>query len=76
MRISVVVKPNAHETKVEKIDEISYCVSVKGVPVEGRANTELIKTLAQYFKVAPSCVEIKKGHTGRKKIVEIIGFPK
>jgi hypothetical protein len=46
-------------------------VKLTSAPVDGRANAELIKLLANYFNTAKSNVEIIKGLTGRKKLVTI-----
>jgi len=48
-RISVIVKPNARENTITKIDDI-YKVTIKAVPKEGKANLELIKFLSKHFK--------------------------
>lgn len=79
MRISVHAKLKAKEEKVEKVilqkltgEEIQYQVSVKELPVDGRANEAVIRVLAEYFKVPRSQVRIVAGATSREKIVEII----
>lgn len=71
MRYTLVVKPNAKTTNIKYISENELHVSIKAPPREGKANEELIKTLAKFFKVPQSNVAIKHGTTGRKKIVEI-----
>lgn len=71
MKLFVTAKPAAHETRVEKIDETHFVVSVIEPPIEGRANRAIIAALATYFKCAPSSVRIISGHTSRHKIVEI-----
>jgi len=71
MKINVKVKPGAREKKVEKIDEINYVVSVKELPVKGRANEAIRNALAVCFKTGTANVKIISGHTSRNKIVEI-----
>ncbi|MDI9611016.1 MAG: DUF167 domain-containing protein [Archaeoglobales archaeon] len=70
MRISVRVKPNAKKIGVEKVGE-EYVAFVRALPIEGRANTELIEVLAEYFKVPKSKIRIVSGARTKKKIVEI-----
>lgn len=70
MRITVKVRLNARESKVEKSGD-EYVVSVKSPPVEGRANAELIETLSKYFAIPKSKIRIVAGQKSRKKIVEI-----
>ncbi len=72
MQIFVKAKPMAYENKVEKIDATHFTVAVKEPPQNGLANKGIVRNLADYFKVAPSRVVIKKGFTSKQKIVEII----
>ncbi len=46
-------------------------VKVTAPPVEGKANETLLRFLAKEFGVAPSCIEILKGHHSRVKIIRI-----
>lgn len=71
MKITVRVKPNAKETRVEKIDETHLIVSVTAPPQEGRANRAVILAIATYFDIAPSRVSIVSGLASRRKIIEI-----
>ena len=71
MRISVIVKPNSKQNKVEKIEENKLIVYLKEPPKENRVNVELIEILSEYFKVPKSKISIIRGLTGRQKIIEI-----
>ncbi|MBU6141602.1 DUF167 domain-containing protein [Patescibacteria group bacterium] len=78
MRIHVRVRLNAREEKVEKEiiqrlagEETLYRVSVRALPIDGKANIAVIKALAAHFKTAPSRVQIVAGHASREKIVEL-----
>lgn len=71
MKISVKVKLRAQENRVEQIDGDHFQVFVKALPIDGRANEAVIRTLAEYFHVAPSDVEIASGFTSKTKIVNI-----
>jgi uncharacterized protein YggU (UPF0235/DUF167 family) len=62
----------SYEEKVEKIDETHFLVWVTEPPQNGLANKGVVRALAEYFKVAPSRVVIKKGFTSKQKTVEII----
>lgn len=72
MKIFVKAKPNSREEKIEKIDELNYVVSVKELPIKGKANEAIRNALAIYFKTGSSCVKIISGHTLRNKIIEIL----
>jgi len=71
MKISVKVKPNAKQERIEKIDENNFSVWVKEKPQEGKANKAVIKILSDYFGVAKSDVILLKGQTSRQKIFEV-----
>lgn len=71
MRISVTVKPNARQTLVEPQPDGTFLVSVTAPPAEGAANDAVIEALADHFGIAPSLVRVVKGHTSRRKIVEV-----
>jgi uncharacterized protein (TIGR00251 family) len=84
MKIIVKVKTNAKEEKVERVSQATlalfglqkdmeiYKVSVKEPPVDGKANTAIIKALAKYFETSPSCVTLISGQTSKQKVFEII----
>jgi len=71
MKISVTVKPNAREEKVEKISDGEYRVAVHESAHEGKANEGIVRLLAEYFDIPRSSVRIVTGYSGRKKIIEI-----
>jgi len=71
MKIFVTAKPGAKDAKIEKISDNQFAVWVKEPPIQGKANTAIIKNLAAYFHVAVFQVRIISGATARQKIVEI-----
>jgi uncharacterized protein (TIGR00251 family) len=71
MKISITVKPRCKKEKVERLPDGSYRVAVAAPPHEGKANEAVVEALAQFFGVAKSKIQIVKGTSGRKKIVEI-----
>ncbi|MFB0503744.1 MAG: DUF167 domain-containing protein [Candidatus Bathyarchaeia archaeon] len=54
-----------------KVDGNRILVGLRSRPVKGKANLELIKKLARYFKVSSSQVRIISGLRSRRKTVEI-----
>ena len=72
MKISVKVKTNAKQPKIEAIADGSLKISLKSPPVDGKANLELIHLRAQHFQVYKSQVMIKSGQSNKSKIVEIL----
>jgi len=50
-------------------------LAVTAPPVEGRANQACIELVAERLGIPRSAVRIARGHSGRKKILEIEGLP-
>lgn len=73
MKLSVKVKPNAKQQKIEEDEAENLTVWLKSPPTEGKANQELIELLSQKFKVPKSQIAIKSGQNSRQKIIEITG---
>lgn len=71
MKIKVTVKPNAKQQTIEKLIDGSWLIHLKSVPVEGKANQELIKLLAKHFHVTQGDIELKRGLNSRDKVIEI-----
>ena len=72
MKISVRVKPNAKQEKIEKVNEGQFLIRVKEKPQEGKANKAVIKVLSEYFEVPQSRIVLLKGQSSKEKIFEII----
>lgn len=69
--LRVKVKPGAKKQAIQTTEDGSLIVHLKSPPVEGKANAELIKLLAEKFDVAKSNVQIKAGLSSKQKRVEI-----
>ncbi len=70
-KIWVTVKPRANRGEVKKITTGEYLALVHAPAREGKANEAAVELLADYFSVPKSSVKIIRGHTGRRKLVEI-----
>lgn len=53
------------------VDQDEITISVKSKPKGGKANLELIKKLADYFRVNKDEIRIISGKTSKKKLVEV-----
>lgn len=83
MKIIVKAKTKAKVEKVERITQpslglgenkdepVTYKVSVKEAPIDGRANEAIIKALANYFDVSPSNITLITGQTSKQKVFMI-----
>lgn len=71
--IQVKVKPNARVSVFEQLDDGTWRAQIKALPVDGKANEELIALVARHFGCAKAAVSIKSGASGRVKWVQIDG---
>jgi uncharacterized protein (TIGR00251 family) len=71
MQKRVKVKPNSKLQKIEEDTDGSLIVYLKSPPIDGKANEELIKLLAEKFDVRKSNIRIKSGLSSRQKLIEI-----
>jgi len=71
MLVKVHVVPKSKSVKIEELAEKCLRVRLISPPVDGRANNELIKLLARYYKKNKSAVRIKKGLRSRDKLIEV-----
>lgn len=72
MKYTVIVKPTAKHVSIEKISATEFRVNVKSPAQYGKANEELIRIVADFLNVPQSHISIKRGVSGRKKILEIV----
>jgi len=68
MKISVRVKSQARQDKIEKIGPDNYAVRVKAKAIEGKANQSVIKILSEYFHTPKSKIVLIKGRRVRDKV--------
>jgi uncharacterized protein YggU (UPF0235/DUF167 family) len=69
--IRVTVKPNARESAFEATADGGFLARVKALPIEGRANEELVALIARHFGLRRSQVRIQSGASGRLKRVQL-----
>ena len=72
MIYEVTVKPNSKKGPLIIESGAQLTIYLREKPIDGEANAALIKLLAKHFGVAKSCINIKTGAHGRKKLVEVI----
>lgn len=66
------IQPKAKEDRLVGIVGDSLKIRITAPPVDGKANSHLIKFLAKQFQVRQSAITIMSGQTGRKKRLCII----
>ena len=73
VRFRVYAQPRAARTEVVGEHDGAVKIRVAAPPVDGEANTELVRFLAKLLKRPPSSVRVVGGESGRRKIVEVAG---
>ena len=68
--IVVRIKPQSEKNSVEKDGDL-FVVRTTSPAHEGKANSAVIKLLAEYFKIAPSRVTLLRGAVMKEKVFEI-----
>ncbi|OIO47309.1 MAG: hypothetical protein AUJ32_03165 [Parcubacteria group bacterium CG1_02_40_82] len=72
MLIKVKVFPNSQKEEVVQSDENTFEIKVRERPVQGKANARARTLLAEYLKIPPENLWLKKGARQRNKIFEIL----
>lgn len=72
MKIFVKIKTKAKIKRLVEIDKTHYTISISALPEKGKANKEILKTLAKYFDTSVSKIQIISGEKSKVKIIEII----
>ncbi len=67
------VVPRAHTTGIAGRHGDALKIRLAAPPVDGAANDELIRFLAERLAVPRSAITIAAGRTGRRKTVKITG---
>ena len=72
--LAIHVQPRARRTEVVGLHGDAVKVRLAAPPVDGAANDELVRFLAERLGVARAAVEIVGGATGRRKMVRVAGI--
>lgn len=70
MNIEIKVIPNAKKRAITR-SESGITVRLTALPLEGRANDELLEYFSDLFKVKRSAIRIIRGERGRHKVLSI-----
>jgi uncharacterized protein (TIGR00251 family) len=74
VRIAVKAKPRAKTSRVVRAEGTSIEVALAAPPVDGAANDELLRVLAEVLGVPRSALAIVRGASARQKLVEVQGL--
>jgi len=76
MKINILVKLRSKVSRLEKVEDLlwtqdCYMAYITSPPIDGKANEEIIRLVSDYFHIRQNQVQIKSGHTGKQKIIDI-----
>ena len=74
LRIRVRVKPRASKSRILGAREGCLELALAAPPVDGQANTELIRLLSEVLGCGKTAIEIVSGAASRSKLMAIVGF--
>ena len=74
VRISVLAVPRASRSEVAGVHDGRLRARLAAPPVDGAANTQLVRFFADLLGVSKSAVTVAQGSTGRRKTVEVQGI--
>lgn len=69
--LSVYIQPRASRDEIVGLHDNELKIRITAPPVDGKANTHLIKFLAKSFKVSRSQIQLLAGESGRHKKLAI-----
>jgi len=73
--ITVRITPRASRNEITEIlEDGTIKIRLTAPPVEGQANSALIRFLADLLDIAPSKIEIIAGQSSRDKLITILGL--
>jgi len=71
LTLTVHAQPGAKKPGIAPHGEDALKVRINAPAIEGRANAALCELIAQRLGVAKSAVQVLRGDSGRRKIVEV-----
>jgi uncharacterized protein len=71
LTLRIKVKPRAKAVSLEQAPDGTWVARLRAPPVDGRANAELVKLVAERFHCRTTDVLIKAGASGRMKLVQV-----
>jgi uncharacterized protein (TIGR00251 family) len=71
MLVQIKVKPQSRVSSLVQSEDGQWLANIKSLPVDGKANEELMALVAKQFGCAKSKVSIKSGASARTKLVRV-----
>ena len=69
--LQVKVKPRSHTSELSRAADGTWIAKLKAPPVDGKANEELLRLVAEKFHCRKAAVTIKAGVSSRTKLIRV-----
>ncbi len=70
--LQVKVKPLSRVSRLRQDARGVWLAEVQAPPVDGKANEEVIRLVAEHFDCRRDAVAIAAGESGRKKLIRVV----
>ncbi|HVY31377.1 MAG TPA: DUF167 domain-containing protein [Polyangiaceae bacterium] len=74
VRLTIKAKPRASQSRITAVDGLNIEARLAAPPVDGAANAELLRLLADALRLRGSALRLVGGQTSKHKVVEITGL--
>lgn len=74
--IEVLISPKASKNKIVGLHDNRLKIRIAAPPVDGKANIELVKFLADELGTPTYNIEIETGYSSKRKTIKISGITK
>jgi uncharacterized protein (TIGR00251 family) len=74
VRLTIKAKPRASQSRITAVDGLQVEARLAAPPVDGAANAELLRLLAEALELRASALRLVVGQTSKHKVVEIAGL--
>lgn len=68
------IQPRASKEKIVGLHGDAVKIAITAPPVDGKANTAIIKFFSKCLKIPKASIQIKSGETGRNKVIKLTNY--
>ena len=76
LSLTLHIQPNARRSEIVGLHGDALKIRIAALAVDNNANAELIRFLSSTLGIPKSAISIRRGATGRRKVVEVRGGSK
>lgn len=71
MKLTIIAKVNQKQNKIERAGINCFTIWTTKPATGNKANEDIIKQLAEYLNIAPTCIHIALGKTTKTKVIQV-----